>query len=184
MATDISELKRVREELEQMARIDALTGISNRRFLEEEARHIFASSRRHSHLMAVLLLDLDHFKAINDTFGHEVGDRVLKEVAAVCETELRDEDVFGRLGGEEFLAVLPETGSEEARYAAERLRNAVEALEIEADERTVRVTVSIGVAILAGEDDAFAALLRRADEALYEAKRTGRNRTVTLPSNA
>jgi diguanylate cyclase (GGDEF)-like protein len=122
------------------------------------------------------MLDVDHFKAINDKYGHHAGDEVLRGLAAACGECLRDADILGRLGGEEFACLLPETSPERALLAAERLRAAVACKRITlADGREIAITISIGVAALAGTDSNIEAALQRADQALYAAKRAGRD---------
>ena len=168
---------RLNQELERQATLDALTGIANRRTLNHVAERAIGAARRHRRALAVLLIDADHFKRINDAYGHEVGDAALQRIAATLQCELRAEDVLARLGGEEFVAVLPDSDEASALRSAERLRAAVEADEFLIQQRRVPLQVSIGVAQLESGDD-FAALLRRADQAMYAAKRLGRNRVV------
>jgi diguanylate cyclase (GGDEF)-like protein len=168
---------RLHQELERQATVDSLTGISNRRTLGELAARAIAAAHRHRRSLALLLLDADHFKRVNDVYGHEVGDEALQLIAATLQFELRSEDLLGRLGGEEFVVVLPEADEAAARIGAERLRQAVEAAEFSAQHRRIPLRVSIGVAIVDDGDD-FASMLRRADQAMYAAKRAGRNRVV------
>ncbi|MGA9334259.1 MAG: GGDEF domain-containing protein [Rudaea sp.] len=168
---------RLNEELERQATIDGLTGISNRRTLDHLAAHAIALAHRHKRPLSVLLIDADHFKHINDAHGHAAGDEALVTLAGTLQCALRAEDLFGRLGGEEFVAVLPETEEVAARTSAERLRVAVEHIEYGAQRRLIPLRVSIGVAVIEDGDD-FAAILRRADQAMYAAKRSGRNRVV------
>jgi diguanylate cyclase (GGDEF)-like protein len=162
------------QELERQAMLDPLTGISNRRTLDVLAAQALAAAQRHHRPLALLLVDADYFKRINDECGHAVGDEALRLLAATLKRELRNEDLLGRLGGEEFVAVLPDSDMEEAFASAERLRRAVEELDFAAAGRPVPLRISIGVATLREGDD-FAALLRRADVAMYAAKRAGRN---------
>jgi len=173
---------RLYQELERQAAIDALTGVSNRRTLDQQAARAIALAHRHKRPLSVLLIDADHFKRINDVYGHEAGDEALQTLAAVLQFSLRGEDLFGRLGGEEFVAVLPETDEEAARRSAERLRAAVEQAEFQVQHRRVPLRVSIGIAVVDNDDD-FASMLRRADQAMYAAKRAGRNR-VFSPADA
>ncbi|HEX6833515.1 MAG TPA: GGDEF domain-containing protein [Rudaea sp.] len=168
---------RLNQELEHQARIDPLTGISNRRTLDDLAARALASAQRQRRPLAVLLADADHFKRINDAYGHEVGDDALRALAITLDCSLRSEDLLGRIGGEEFAIVLPDTDEASARISAERLRRAVEQTRFEAGGETVPLRISIGLA-MAAEGDDFAALLRRADKAMYAAKRAGRNRVV------
>jgi len=168
---------RLYEELERQACVDSLTGINNRRTVTVMATTAIAAAHRHGQPLAVLLIDADHFKHINDVHGHEVGDEALQLISATVQTELRSEDLFGRLGGEEFVVVLPAADEVAARSNAERLRTNIEQAELRAAHGTVPLCVSIGIAVIRAGDD-FAALLRRADQAMYEAKRSGRNRVV------
>lgn len=166
---------RLNQELEHQAKIDPLTGISNRRTLDELAAQALAAARRHKRNLAVLLADADHFKHINDMHGHEVGDDALRALAITLDCALRSEDLLGRIGGEEFVIVLPDADETAARISAERLRRAVEETRFTAGDELIPLRISIGIAV-AGEGDDFPALLRRADKAMYAAKRAGRNR--------
>jgi diguanylate cyclase (GGDEF)-like protein len=162
-------------ELERLATTDALTGALNRRRLFEVAAAELARAARYEHAICLAMLDLDHFKSINDRFGHAVGDEALHAVAEVVRAQLRTVDVLGRYGGEELMVALPETAREPAAIALERIRAAVAAIQLSAEE--ARLSISAGlVEVQRGEslDDA----LKRADAALYEAKRAGRNRLV------
>jgi two-component system, cell cycle response regulator len=157
--------------LEALLREDALTGLSNRRAILTQLTGMVSAARRHGHPLSVAVLDLDHFKAINDTYGHKAGDQVLVATAQAMGRHLRAEDQLGRLGGEEFLVLLPDTGDEAAAAVAEKLR-----AEVATAPTPVPVTVSIGVATWDGE--APEDLLHRADEALYAAKQGGRDRVM------
>jgi diguanylate cyclase (GGDEF)-like protein len=173
-------LIRAHEEiLEKRSTIDPLTGLANRRSLIDSAGEEIQRSRRTGRPMSLLMIDLDHFKRINDALGHGHGDAVLVAVAATLRSTMRVIDHVGRWGGEEFIAVLPESDGEAAVAAAERVRSAVEALRVGHESRTTSVTVSIGVATLtATEGDPhrlFHALVESADHALYDAKDDGRN---------
>ncbi len=161
------------DELERMSRTDFLTGLNNRRHLEETMRRIGAGARRHGYPIAVLIVDVDHFKQINDTHGHTVGDEVLIATARRVEDSLRTEDVLGRWGGEEFLVILPHTSTEAAGVLAERLRTVVASAPFKTADGDVRVTVSIGGA--AAEQEGEHDLLRLADAELYRAKDAGRD---------
>lgn len=164
-------------ELARLASRDPLTGILNRRSLEERSEGMLASARRRGRAVSVALIDVDHFKSVNDTFGHEAGDESLRQLVRVLQRTSRAGDLQARWGGEEFLVVMPETEAAAAQIAAERIRAEVEALEFRQDERLIPLRVSIGVAQrLPGED--LSGLVRRADAALYEAKRLGRNRVA------
>lgn len=174
---DITARKRVEHALEQLAQHDPLTGAANRRHFFERAAEELARARRHGDALSLVMLDLDHFKRINDHWGHAAGDRVLQAFAAGVRSLLRREDLFGRIGGEEFVVLLPATGPEGALLLAERLRGDTEGLELEENGERVSVTTSAGVATLGAGDASMDALLQRADEALYAAKRAGRNRS-------
>jgi tRNA (guanine-N(7)-)-methyltransferase len=175
MATD-----RLRGELEHLATHDSLTGALNRRALIEAAELELARCRRNHGIMALLMIDLDHFKAINDTHGHPVGDRVLVDFVARVKNLLRQPDRFGRFGGEEFVALLPETPLNEARLVAERLRAMIEANTADLP----RCTVSIGVSVSRLDDAGLDNIITRADAALYQAKRAGRNRVESVTALA
>jgi diguanylate cyclase (GGDEF)-like protein len=176
--SDISDLVRQTEQLEKLATTDGLTGLFNRRHFLKLAGAEWCRFRRHGRPVALLILDVDLFKSINDRFGHGVGDQVIAHVAALCRDGRRAADVVARIGGEEFAILLPETEHDAARVVAERLRELVEASPLVTDERNLAVTVSIGVAeartALGGVDE----LIKEADRALYMAKRGGRNRVV------
>ncbi len=169
-------------ELERSARLDYLTGIFNRRAIEELASAAISSARRHSTPLAILLLDVDHFKRVNDDHGHEAGDQALVEAVRRMRAVLRAEDLVGRQGGEEFVVVMPDVGLASAHAAAERLRRAFagDAMRICAGACDIEafVTVSIGVAALRPGDAFWSQLLRRADRAMYAAKAAGRNKVV------
>ena len=163
----------------RMASIDPLTGVANRRGIEQFAGAAIRQARLRREPLAVLALDVDRFKQINDSFGHAAGDRVLQHIAHACQEMLRESiDLLGRIGGEEFLVVLPGNTLEHAAEVAERLRSRVEALVLEDLPSGLRTSISIGVAQMTSSDSAFADLERRADGALYRAKAEGRNRVV------
>ncbi|HJV52661.1 MAG TPA: GGDEF domain-containing protein [Noviherbaspirillum sp.] len=169
---------RLEEELLQQATHDSLTGLYNRGRLNELAVREMSVARRHRRALAVLMLDIDRFKLVNDTYGHDVGDRVIRRLADACRAQVREIDHVGRFGGEEFVCLLPETDRDAAVACAERLRTTIESLRVESPLGEVRFTVSIGVALY---DDAYAGweeLLKDADAALYRAKQEGRNRVV------
>lgn len=175
--TDVTERKLLEQELWRQARVDYLTGVSNRRHFMERAEQELHRCVRYGGQLSILMLDIDHFKLINDRYGHKVGDLVIKALIQVCTASLRDVDVVGRMGGEEFAVLLPETDRSVAVSAAERLRVAIDQAKVPlADGLPVKFSVSIGVAAMQSADDNLDVLLNRADAALYEAKGSGRNR--------
>jgi diguanylate cyclase (GGDEF)-like protein len=173
--------ERLRSEFEHLANHDSLTGALARRVVLEDCTREFGRWQRFEHGFALLMVDVDHFKSINDGHGHAVGDRVLSRVVDALGHALRNVDRLGRYGGEEFLVLLPETGAGEARMVAERMREAVARLP--ATAKVPACTISVGVACVRHGDASVAAVLARADAALYEAKRLGRDR-VALAAEA
>lgn len=166
------------EDVREMAITDALTGLFNRRGLFQLGEREVTRSQRFQHPLAAVMLDIDHFKIVNDTYGHATGDGVLTVLAACLRGQVRNVDLLARYGGEEFTILLPEIELKKALTAAERVRKAVAGLEIPAspDSATLKITVSLGVVMLTPETPDLAGLLERADQALYKAKRKGRNR--------
>ncbi|HEX5393493.1 MAG TPA: diguanylate cyclase [Rhodocyclaceae bacterium] len=176
---DITERKAIELRLAEEAHTDALTGCANRRHFMEQARAELARVIRYGGALSVLMLDIDHFKTVNDRYGHPVGDLALQTLAHVCRGALREADLIGRLGGEEFAVLLPETGCEKAQEVAERLRQDLKATEIPiAGQPPFHITASIGVATRPHGETQIEEVLRRADQALYDAKETGRDRVV------
>jgi diguanylate cyclase (GGDEF)-like protein len=176
---DITERKRLEAELKALASMDALTGLPNRRqFMARLAEELQRVQRKMTQSACVLMLDIDHFKQINDTYGHAGGDMALQHFAALMHAELRSIDSCGRLGGEEFAILLPGASLEAAQRIAERLRLKLAESSVEIDGKSVALTASIGIALLHPADVNPDAVLQRADGALYEAKATGRNRVV------
>ncbi|MFZ5470435.1 MAG: diguanylate cyclase [Myxococcota bacterium] len=175
------ELDKKRQELLALSQTDPLTGLANRRHFEERLTQELARSHRYRVPLSCMMLDIDHFKRLNDTYGHPFGDRVLQAVAQVVQKSLRDVDLLARYGGEELIALFPETGPAAARRVCERVRTGIEALRLplESGGKTERVgcTASIGVATFPVPSiDSAEALLRAADDCLYAAKEAGRNR--------
>ncbi|MBI3729916.1 MAG: GGDEF domain-containing protein [Burkholderiales bacterium] len=166
------------KELLQRTRHDNLTGAYNRAYLAELAEREIALSKRHNRPLAVAMLDIDHFKKVNDSYGHHIGDLVICALANACKTELRVIDHFGRMGGEEFVALLPETSEIEAWQCAERLRKIIEELRVDTPKGQLQFTVSIGLAMLDAEHTDWSKILIGADNAMYRAKNEGRNRVV------
>jgi diguanylate cyclase (GGDEF)-like protein len=166
------------EEIYRMTIIDGLTQVHVKRYLLESLDKELMRARRHTRDLSFLMLDIDHFKAINDRHGHLAGDYVLKEVARLIQQRIRRDEVLARYGGEEFAIILPETTREGARSLAEGLRERIEQSRFTFQNEVIRVTISIGVAMLHENDRASMDLIKRADEKLYEAKHDGRNRVV------
>ena len=164
----------------EMAITDALTGLFNRRYMESHLAGLLEQASARGKPLAVLVIDIDYFKSINDTHGHDAGDDVLREFALRIKRSIRGIDLACRYGGEEFVVVMPETDMAVAAMVAERLRRriAAEPFAIHEGARSIPVTISIGIAALRGADDNAAGVLKRADQALYRAKRDGRNRVV------
>lgn len=178
------ELKATQTELETLAATDFLTGTTNNRRFYEAGEYEIQRARRFRHPLSLLMFDLDFFKRVNDTYGHAGGDKVLKKIAAVCRRTLRNIDILGRLGGEEFAVLLPYTDGDGARAIAEYLRAAIEEAEIEFAGQIINVTASFGVSEATGADDCLQTVLERADALLYEAKRRGRNQVAAAPPTA
>lgn len=178
VASQTRDLIEANRRLQELASRDPLTEIYNRRHFQELASSELERARRSGRPVALLLIDIDHFKRVNDSFGHSAGDEVLKGVVASIKVLLRDSDLFARIGGEELVVLMPETGIEAARLVAERLRTAIGAESHPTLSSAVSVTASIGLAVTATPPESLAALLERADRALYAAKAAGRNRVV------
>jgi len=171
------ELQQRNADLDRLSRTDALTGLYNRRHLDAELARLHRDSLRHQDPLCVLLLDLDHFKQVNDTHGHSAGDDVLRAFADRLRSELRAGDIVGRWGGEEFLVILPRTDLDGARAIAERIRSVTAAEPVVAGDQSIAVTVSAGCAL--GPGPSIEAVVQVADTCLYDAKVGGRNRVAT-----
>jgi diguanylate cyclase (GGDEF)-like protein len=174
-------LTRVQNQLHTMATQDSLTGLNNRAMIMQAVTEETARTRRRdlggeNTPFSLIMIDIDRFKSINDNHGHPVGDKVLREVASTFRSTLREYDLAGRYGGEEFLVLLPDTGLEGAKLFAERVRLGVEKLSIIINQKRIPVTVSLGVATVFPNESGYEAVLKRADEGLYIAKNEGRNR--------
>ena len=165
----------VHEALYNGAIRDALTQVFNKRYLNQRLGEEIAFAHRHQSKLSMLVLDLDHFKAVNDTYGHNAGDAVLQVVADCLLEQVRTEDVVARFGGEEFVVLLRDIPSAQALILAERLRAAIERLTVVVDDAQIQVSASIGLATLHGVEDNAEGLFQRADQAMYRAKETGRN---------
>lgn len=171
------EAERVAQDMSRLAITDTLTRLMNRRGITVSLLDAMAQAERYGHPLAVAMADIDRFKEINDTHGHDAGDKALTEVASLLSDALRMPDKVGRYGGEEFLVVLPHTSLAQGRKIAERMRSAVNNWEFDLDDKPVKLTISLGLTqFRKGED--LEQLLSRADQALYEAKNAGRNRVA------
>lgn len=171
---------RLFERMRQMAITDSLTQLNNRRQFFDLVKIEFERSLRYEHELVIIMLDLDHFKKVNDTWGHQVGDEVLQQVAMLCKQSLRVMDIIGRYGGEEFVIAMPETNREAAAQTAERLRQTIADSPIDTRAGSLRITASLGAALADKNLTSLDVLLSNADEALYHAKRQGRNRVCFI----
>jgi diguanylate cyclase (GGDEF)-like protein/PAS domain S-box-containing protein len=165
-----------KKELEELASIDALTRLYNRRMIDKFAKNEVESVKRHSKHLSIIMIDIDHFKSVNDTYGHQVGDDILTQMAKLILDNTRQSDIQGRYGGEEFIIICPHTALESALLVAEKIRIAVENFQFDV---VGNKTISLGVATFEANDD-VASLIKKADDALYKAKNSGRNKVVTL----
>ena len=170
-------LRRVRlyEEIERTAITDSLTGLYTRHYTLERLHEELERSRSRQMQLAFLMLDVDYFKNFNDTYGHLTGDQILREMGVLIRQNIREIDIAGRFGGEEFCVILPDTDLEGACYAGERIRSAVEAAHIKAYDHTVQATVSVGIAVYPRDAKKSVELVDKADWSLYKAKKLGRN---------
>jgi diguanylate cyclase (GGDEF)-like protein len=182
--TEVTDLVRNAERLERLATTDEMTGICNRRHFLTLAETEWRRFQDDGAPFALLILDVDLFKSINDRFGHYVGDAVIKSVAAICQREKRDADILARIGGEEFVLLLPQTRRNEAVGFAEKLRQRVETEPFVHDGESLRLTISIGVAEAEAGMTGISDIMKRADQALYDAKRGGRNRVESRARQA
>ena len=178
IATNRRHLERVNQQLAELSQTDSLTGVANRGHWEHCLQDEFARVRRYQATASVILLDIDHFKDVNDSYGHQVGDEVLRQVTAVMEAQLRDTDIVGRYGGEEFAILLPNTDAQDAFLLAERLRHAIAERTFDCGTHQLKQTISLGIAELAHSQDDYIKSIEAADVALYQAKDRGRNRAV------
>jgi len=166
------------EEIYRLMTVDALTQIFNRRYFNEALDREFNRSRRYGRALSLIAFDIDHFKRVNDTYGHLAGDNLLRQLAAAVKQRLRREDVFARTGGEEFGVLLPEVGLDGARATADKVRRIVEVTPVKHEQQLIGCAISVGVATLGDSDVSGEELYRRADQRLYEAKQGGRNRVA------
>lgn len=176
--SDVTDLVRTSEQLEKLATVDSLTGIYNRRHFLILAEAEWSRFQRYHRPLSMLMVDVDHFKSVNDRFGHAVGDQTLSWVANVCQKDQRGSDIVSRIGGEEFALLLPETDLKQAAIVADRIRKTVAAQILTAPDGTFSVTVSIGIASATLSMSGIGTLMQASDEALYSAKAMGRDRVV------
>jgi diguanylate cyclase (GGDEF)-like protein len=181
---DITVQKDLERRLEELATVDELTGACNRRYLQIHGPIELQRARRFRRPLAAMMIDLDHFKRVNDRFGHQFGDLVLSMLCELCRKALRPSDIFVRYGGEEFVVLMPETELSEALTAARRLANRIRTTVFSADPAIQGLTVSIGVCALEPADGDIGALVNRADGAMYRAKQLGRDRVESCPKAA
>jgi diguanylate cyclase (GGDEF)-like protein len=172
------ELYRAQAKLRQMATQDPLTGIANRKSLFDQLEDVFTRSREMGHDFSLLFVDIDHFKRINDSFGHKAGDQALQQTVAILQNNMRPGDIFGRYGGEELIVGLLDCDLEDARRSAERIRKAVEhaSIDLDHEREPLKITVSIGMVTATADIPDIDALVHSADQAAYAAKKAGRNR--------
>ncbi len=173
-------LKEANEQLTLLAMTDPLTGAYNRRYFIDMLKNELLRARRYNYPISVMMIDIDHFKNINDRFGHNIGDQVIIEVVNISSDFLRKSDVFSRFGGEEFIILLPETTLELATTIAERLCAKIANSPIDIPKKNLVITVSAGVTQVEAHEDTLEKIIKRADTALYQAKQQGRNRVVVL----
>jgi diguanylate cyclase (GGDEF)-like protein len=177
VAANKQQLQKVNQQLQHLSRTDRLTGLNNRGYWEECLQHEYARHRRYQSMAALVMFDIDHFKAVNDTFGHQAGDKVIQAVAEVIREQIRDTDYAGRYGGEEFVVLMPDIDTSGAIVFAERLRLRIESLVVTYEKQAIPFTISLGVADLSFPTDDHKQLIERADQALYASKKGGRNQT-------
>lgn len=166
------------KQLEKISRIDGLTGLYNRRYWEEMCDAEFKRAMRTGGPATMMILDIDHFKKVNDNYGHPAGDKTIKMLAKIIAKAIRETDIAGRYGGEEFTILLPDTNVKSAQIVAERIRKLAEHLPVEYEEHTIEFTVSIGLAEFHSSFGEYMAWVEKADQGLYEAKESGRNRVI------
>jgi diguanylate cyclase (GGDEF)-like protein len=175
---------RTNERLLTLAMTDPLTGILNRRHFLSASTAELSRVKRYGFPLTLLMIDIDNFKRVNDTYGHGVGDVVIRTIATTCRTALRLPDILARYGGEEFVVTMPQTAEPEAKRVAERLRESLSEAQIETRDGPLSVTVSIGLAQWITSDNSIEDTIERADQALYAAKRAGKNRVTVAPRSA
>lgn len=177
VAVNNKQLQSANSQLQQLSRTDRLTGLFNRGYWEECLSQEFARHQRYRNTSALVMFDIDHFKKVNDTHGHQAGDAVIRLVAELTQQHVRNTDIAGRYGGEEFVVLLPDTDMKGALSFAERLRKSVASSEVVHGQQSISFTISLGIAVLAGDCASHSELIERADHALYQSKEAGRNRS-------
>jgi len=172
--------KAANAQLKKISRTDGLTGLFNRRYWEEMCELEFKRAKRTEQFSSLIILDIDHFKKVNDTYGHPAGDLVIKTLAKIIRTAIRETDIAGRYGGEEYTIILPDTDVKNARMVAERIRRLAEAFPVEYEGQEINFTISLGIAMFDMSFENYTAWIDRADKGLYEAKEGGRNQSVMM----
>ncbi|UUD64233.1 diguanylate cyclase [Pseudomonas seleniipraecipitans] len=178
VAVNKRQLQSMSDQFKHLSRTDRLTGLNNRGYWEEELKREYARHRRYGSSASLVIFDIDHFKKVNDTYGHQAGDTVIQSLAKIVSEQIRDTDIAGRYGGEEFVVLLPDVDAAGGRVFAERLRGVVERLQISHEGLVIPFTVSLGVADLSEPCHDHQQLIERADQALYGSKRNGRNQVT------
>lgn len=178
VAVNKRQLQSMSDQFKHLSRTDRLTGLNNRGYWEEELKREYARHRRYGSSASLVIFDIDHFKKVNDTYGHQAGDTVIQSLAKIVSEQIRDTDIAGRYGGEEFVVLLPDVDAAGGRVFAERLRGVVERLQISHEGQVIPFTVSLGVADLSEPCHDHQQLIERADQALYGSKRNGRNQVT------
>ena len=178
VAVNKRQLQSMSDQFKHLSRTDRLTGLNNRGYWEEELKREYARHRRYGSSASLVIFDIDHFKKVNDTYGHQAGDTVIQSLAKIVSEQIRDTDIAGRYGGEEFVVLLPDVDAAGGRVFAERLCGVVERLQISHEGQVIPFTVSLGVADLSEPCHDHQQLIERADQALYGSKRNGRNQVT------
>ncbi|MFM2482743.1 diguanylate cyclase [Celerinatantimonas sp. YJH-8] len=180
VAVNKLQLERANKQLSEISRTDGLTQLNNRRYWEERAEQEYNRNIRTKHPCSMVMFDIDHFKRINDNYGHLAGDDVIRQTAATLKSTMRNTDISGRYGGEEFVVILVDTAPENAFVFCERLRKNIESLNIKWESETIKYTISLGVCELYDCFPNYQSWLEQADQALYQSKETGRNKTTIM----
>jgi diguanylate cyclase len=174
-------IQTLNKELEKISRVDGLTGLYNRRYWEEQFELEYKREKRHDHPSSVVMIDIDHFKKVNDNYGHPAGDDVIRSLAHIIKKATRETDICGRYGGEEFALLLPNTPVANVEFLTERIRRLVEKYTVIHEDHEINFTISIGIAGFKGDFKSHTHWLEAADQALYTAKESGRNKVVVAP---